>query len=230
MDINIMGIYKIQNRINDKIYIGSSVDIHKRWLQHRSQLNKNQHHSKHLQNSWIKYGQNNFKFEIVELVSNKELLTSIEQEWINKTKCYDYNYGYNISIDARRPDIGDGLNQINAHIIHTEKIIDALNATNDKNERLVYYIVRGFVTFPFNCVVINDEIPTMHDLEPLLLLSDRAIRTALKSLEEKKLLKLVQSGHRKAIYINPEYYAAGKEIDTETLGLFGLCPAVSKRS
>ena len=31
----ITGIYKITNRINGKVYIGQSIDIRRRWRQHR---------------------------------------------------------------------------------------------------------------------------------------------------------------------------------------------------
>jgi DNA-binding transcriptional ArsR family regulator len=62
----------------------------------------------------------------------------------------------------------------------------------------------------------------MIELEPIIGLSERSIRESLKSLEEKGLIKLIQSGHRKAIYINPSYYATGKDLDSDTLQMFSL--------
>lgn len=222
MDNNIIGIYRITNKENGKVYIGSSVDIHLRWLQHKSQLKKNKHHSRHLQNAWNKYGEDNFRFDIVELIDDIDLLLSAEQKWINKTKSYDYHYGYNMSIDASRPDIGSACNQMNANIVFRDKIRDICNMQLDKNEKLVYYVLRDFVQHPSNCVMINGEVPKFKELEGLISLTERKIRDCLKSLEVKNLLKLVQSGHRKAIYINPEYYATGKELNITTLALFGL--------
>lgn len=32
--INMVGIYAIKNSINEKIYIGRSTDIHRRWMTH----------------------------------------------------------------------------------------------------------------------------------------------------------------------------------------------------
>ena len=59
------GIYKIENLINGKIYIGSSVDLLGRKNAHFSQLNRNIHGNKKLQNSFNKYGKDNFNFKIL---------------------------------------------------------------------------------------------------------------------------------------------------------------------
>ena len=56
-----IGIYKIENKVNGKVYIGQSVNIKKRWKQHKYELNSNNHVNKHLQASWNKYKQNKEK-------------------------------------------------------------------------------------------------------------------------------------------------------------------------
>lgn len=61
-----IGIYKITNLVNNKCYIGQSINIHNRWKQHKSALTSNRHHSIKLQNSWNKHGYLNFKFEVIE--------------------------------------------------------------------------------------------------------------------------------------------------------------------
>lgn len=61
-----VGIYKIKNKVNHKVYIGESVDIKARWSKHRSDLRKGTHHSKYLQTDWNRYGEKAFKFSIVE--------------------------------------------------------------------------------------------------------------------------------------------------------------------
>ena len=55
-------IYKIQNTINLKLYIGSSSNIKSRFYNHKLELNKNKHHCSHLQNAYNKYGKENFIF------------------------------------------------------------------------------------------------------------------------------------------------------------------------
>jgi len=84
------GIYKITNIINNKIYIGSAVNFNKRWNAHRSELKLNKHHCKHLQNSYNKYNENCFIYEIIEIVDNINDLLIKEQYWIDLLKP-DYN-------------------------------------------------------------------------------------------------------------------------------------------
>lgn len=116
----------------------------------------------------------------------------------------------------------DGTGKLGFNIVYRERMEDLGNMKLDKNEKLVYYVLRDFVQHPSNCVMVNNSIPTFKGLEPLISLTERTIRDALKTLEEKNLLKLIQSGHRKAIYINPEYYATGKELNIDTLKMFNL--------
>ena len=52
--ISTIGIYKIINKVNGKYYVGSSLNINKRWSVHKSALSKNKHHNDHLQNAWNK--------------------------------------------------------------------------------------------------------------------------------------------------------------------------------
>lgn len=76
------GIYLIRNKINGKTYVGSSVNINKRWNEHKHHLRKNKHHSSYLQRSWNKYGEENFIF--YELITcDKEKLLEVEQYYMN---------------------------------------------------------------------------------------------------------------------------------------------------
>lgn len=110
----------------------------------------------------------------------------------------------------------------NFNIVYREKVKELIDMNLSKNEKLVFFIIRDFAVYPYNCVMINDEIPRFTDLEPIVSLTERSIRDSLKSLEEKNIIKLVQSGHRKAIYINPQYYATGKDLSIDTLRMFNL--------
>ena len=79
------GIYIIRNTINNKIYIGSSVNLDNRWSKHKSQLSKNIHGNKHLQFSFNKYGLGSFTFEVLANC-NKEDLLYFEQKCIDLLK------------------------------------------------------------------------------------------------------------------------------------------------
>lgn len=79
------GIYKIINLVNNKIYIGSSNNIKKRFSHHKHSLINNKHYNKYLQNSFNKYTINNFKFEILEECSKENLLIR-EQYYLDLLK------------------------------------------------------------------------------------------------------------------------------------------------
>lgn len=100
----ISGIYCIKNIINNKVYIGSAVDIRKRWFHHKNDLRKNKHHSSYLQKSWKKYGEKSFKFFIVEICKkcDDDFLKSKEQKWMDLTKCYERVFGYNLATKSDR--------------------------------------------------------------------------------------------------------------------------------
>lgn len=77
------GIYIIENLINGKFYIGSTKDFIKRYQSHLGDMRRKDHANKKIQGSVNKYGIENFKFSVLEIIKNKELLRSIEQEYIN---------------------------------------------------------------------------------------------------------------------------------------------------
>ena len=99
----ISGIYKIQNIINGKIYIGSSKNIYHRKEQHYSDLKNQKHTNCYLQKAFNKYGFNNFVFDIVEKVDNQDYLLEREQYWLDYYKSYERDKGYNIEPCAIRP-------------------------------------------------------------------------------------------------------------------------------
>lgn len=100
----ISGIYYIKNKINNKIYIGSSKNIYNRKAQHYSELRGNYHENIFLQRSWNKYGEENFEFGILEEVKNINELYAREQFYIDKY--YDNgNMCYNINPLASKPPL-----------------------------------------------------------------------------------------------------------------------------
>lgn len=94
------GIYKIINVINNKIYIGSAINLYKRMHNHIHQLKNGIHHSRHLQRLWDKYGEKSFKFYILEYIEDKNKLIEREQHWMDYYNSYDINLGYNICTKA----------------------------------------------------------------------------------------------------------------------------------
>jgi group I intron endonuclease len=88
------GVYLIKNTVDGKVYVGASSNIHKRWINHKSDLNLGKHHSAKLQDDWILHGESAFKFEIIEPVDNLLHLVAVEQTFIDYYKATEK--GYNI--------------------------------------------------------------------------------------------------------------------------------------
>ena len=111
MDYNTnCGIYKITNLVNGKFYIGSSIDLKRRKNRHFKLLRDNKHHSLHLQRAFNIYGEENFQFQVLKYVADESKLRIIEQEYLDSTKAYDVEVGYNMSISSVCPNFGKGEN------------------------------------------------------------------------------------------------------------------------
>lgn len=88
MKKKIRGIYKIENLINHKVYIGQSKDIKSRFNQHKSAET-----NKHLKHSFEKYGIENFSFEIIKETYDRNYWEIFLIQIYHAT---DDNFGYNI--------------------------------------------------------------------------------------------------------------------------------------
>lgn len=88
-----IGIYKIENSLTKRVYVGQSINIEKRFKEHIKQLNKNIHPNYHLQRAWNKYGEDNFSFSLIEECEQKAL-NDKETYW---KLFYDKQFGtYNL--------------------------------------------------------------------------------------------------------------------------------------
>jgi group I intron endonuclease len=65
------------------MYIGSSVNMAKRWVKHKHELRKGTHHCQPLLRAAAKYGVNAFSFEVIQFVDNLDKLIPCEQQWID---------------------------------------------------------------------------------------------------------------------------------------------------
>lgn len=87
------GIYAIKHE-SGKLYIGSASNFHARWMIHRCYLNKGNHHNRHLQFAWNKYGSAAFEFVVLEYCDENVLLER-EQAYFDALKPFGKN-GYNV--------------------------------------------------------------------------------------------------------------------------------------
>ena len=67
-------IYKITNKINDKIYVGKTLDtIENRWREHKNDYQKRRNEKRPLYSAMRKYGIDNFFIEKIEECSIDEI-------------------------------------------------------------------------------------------------------------------------------------------------------------
>lgn len=97
-------IYKITNKINGKIYIGSAIDMDQREHSHCSDLRCHRHHNSHLQNAFNKYGEDAFEFSSKKVdVENETALRLLEERYINY--CWNSGKLYNLSKKGKGGDL-----------------------------------------------------------------------------------------------------------------------------
>lgn len=110
-----IGIYRIENLINHKCYIGQSKYIEKRWNRHRKEpFNQNSHSYNYpLYKAMRKYGIENFSFEVLEECD----ITELNEKEVYYIDVYNSFYnGYNQTVG------GDA-----SASVEKEKILGILN-------------------------------------------------------------------------------------------------------
>ena len=130
-----IGIYCITNLINNKKYIGQSINIENRWRKHkRNAFNQNRKEcNRPLYKAIRKYGLDNFKFEIIEECKIEDL-NAREIYWISFYNAADSRYGYNL---GKGGYLGN-FNKLNLNLI--ENVIkDLQNFKLSKNDIAIKY-------------------------------------------------------------------------------------------
>lgn len=122
-----IGIYKIENTINGKIYVGQSSNIEQRWAAHKSPYEQERQKNKPLYQAFKKYGIKNFAFSVIEECSLDEL-DKKEKYWINYYNSLVHKNGYNIRCGGEG---NDGENHPR-HKLTKEDIIDIRTRYNNK--------------------------------------------------------------------------------------------------
>lgn len=92
-----MYIYKITNIKSNKVYIGQTNNVIRRFSNHKSKLKRGVHSNAHLQSAWNKYGEEAFKFTILENfnpILNFDI-NNMEKYYIAKYQATNPEFGYN---------------------------------------------------------------------------------------------------------------------------------------
>ena len=135
---SITGIYLIRNKVNNKVYIGQSIDIKRRIKEHirSAQPEKYSKKSERDSNTPIhramqKYGIDNFEIQILEKCS-KEKLNEREIYWIQIFNTTDNNIGYNLTTGGQNNFALKGEEHSQAKLTQSEvnEIIKLLKSNN----------------------------------------------------------------------------------------------------
>jgi len=79
-----VGIYRIVNNVNGKMYVGQTLDsFHRRYISHKYDCSHNMRRNK-LYNSMRKYGWDNFSFEILDFCDNPDRIDDLERFYIKR--------------------------------------------------------------------------------------------------------------------------------------------------
>lgn len=89
-------IYKITNQKNGMVYIGSSIEVERRWRQYKeASINEKDHHYNYpLMVAFREFSIANFTFEVIDTLPDYQAMIKAEHDWIVKENCIVPN-GYN---------------------------------------------------------------------------------------------------------------------------------------
>lgn len=118
-DLDKIGVYKITNLVNGKVYIGSTEKSFVcRYATHYEKLRTNNHKGYwHLQSAVNKYGIENFEYSILEICEETEHCIPKETEWIAIYNACNREKGYNINPKPGRapstvPEVAAKISQV----------------------------------------------------------------------------------------------------------------------
>ena len=98
-----MGVFLIRNNLNDKVFLGSGLDLRGTINRHKFQLRNGSHPNKSLQTDWNQLGSDGFAFEIVDeltprpdaVLDYKKELSFLEKLWLERLQPFG-DRGYNL--------------------------------------------------------------------------------------------------------------------------------------
>ncbi len=95
-------IYKLLNKINNKVYIGQTIrTLNERIGEHRRDFKNNKSANQYLLNAFNKYGWDNFEFTVIDTAQTIEELNEKEIFHIYHHKSNNSVFGYNIEPGGR---------------------------------------------------------------------------------------------------------------------------------
>jgi group I intron endonuclease len=199
------GIYKIRNIITNDLYIGQTINLRKRKNSHFHYLRKGKHDNSHFQNAFNKYGEANFKFEVI-LYCEWDELTRYEQELVNRLKpsynllleCVDSLKGYKLREETikKMSEYMSGENNPHLGTHHSEETKQKMSQSQKGNKNRL-----GLHNSEESKRKSSESNKGKHNIskETRLKLSE-SHKGKIMSDEQKKKMSLVTSGSRNGMF------------------------------
>ena len=138
------GIYKIENIINKKYYIGQSEDLEIRIKEHKYLMSKLKENNKKLNNDIAKYGIDNFEIHIVEFCKVEEL-DEKEKKYIELYNSIENGYNTRIGgYDGRKykKDNNRIIRSINIEEESWKKLQELSKKENRSASNFIEYLIK----------------------------------------------------------------------------------------
>lgn len=98
-----MGVYQIKNNANNKVFIGSNLNIQAIFNRTKMELNYGTFRIKEIQKDWNEYGEDKFDFDVLEILEPldepgykpNDDLKALEEIWLERVQPFDEK-GYNM--------------------------------------------------------------------------------------------------------------------------------------
>lgn len=209
-------VYRIINKINNKVYIGSTIDSERRKLEHLSQLNRGVHINTYLQRSYDKHGKDAFIFDVIEEgLENGELLKK-EQHYIDLFNSSNSNFGYNISPYANQPD---GRKYIKVFVVAQRDMMKDNRLS--VNAMAFLFNMQCYIEQYTNKITKpNGASFTNSELQKITTLGIRVLSNVFNELESNNIIKRIGNGKSREIYLNPNLATRGSEIQQDVFDMF----------
>jgi group I intron endonuclease len=105
---NFSGIYGIRSLSHpERVYIGSAVNIRKRWWEHKGDLRRGNHHNIKMQRHYDSYGVSDLVFEVIikcdvdGLISAEQIFLDLYKPWFNVLMVAESRLGMKHSNECR---------------------------------------------------------------------------------------------------------------------------------
>ena len=225
-----IGIYKITNKLNGKSYIGQSIDIKRRWREHKNNIGSNKNP---LYLDFQRYGIDNFSFEVLEKCE-REKLDGKEIQYIKQFNTY--REGYNLTIG------GQGDNTTSTFKRELFQEMDYYKTITPKQWKVYYYLL-SISKFDSQNVekhryVYKNALNITQSCKDIGIKSRKTFYNALERLEEYNLIRqtatayLIYSGDwveiDRKVLINLLNYSISKEQDIDLLRMFLILKKIFK--